>query len=349
MKRDYISIHNHTEFSNIKVIDSINRAPELIDYAWELNLGGLAITEHDCLSGVIKLIEAYRKKLDKEWEAAYPDKENVHDYEQMSKDLDFKVIIGNEIYLSEEDLSEKCMDGKHPVHFWHLILLAKDAEGWKQLKQLSSAAWKRAWFRGILRTPTYPSDLVNFVKGGHLICSTACLGSFPAWCWKQIKSATEEGWTEDGSDAEFYYNKLDSHLAAMEELFGVGNFFIELQPNEPGSEQNEYNEFMINRYKNLYPFVFSTDSHYMKEELRQIHTDFLASKSSEDREITSFYKYAYMMSQEEVHSHMIDYMTEEFFNKMVDNTKYIGEQCHYYPLEQPKVIAKVEYEHFDEY
>lgn len=349
MKRDYISIHNHTEFSNIKVIDSINRAPELIDYAWELNLGGLAITEHDCLSGVIKLIEAYRKKLDKEWEAAYPDKENVHDYEQMSKDLDFKVIIGNEIYLSEEDLNEKCMDGKHPAHFWHLILLAKDEEGWKQLKQLSSAAWKRAWFRGILRTPTYPSDLMNFVKGGHLICSTACLGSFPAWCWKQIKSATEEGWTEDGSDAEYYYNKLDGHLAAMEELFGIGNFFIELQPNEPGSEQNEYNEFMINRYKDLYPFVFSTDSHYMKEELRQIHTDFLASKSSEDREITSFYKYAYMMSQEEVHSHMISYMTEEFFNKMVDNTKYIGEQCHYYPLEQPKVIAKVEYEHFDEY
>ena len=348
MKRDYISIHNHTEFSNIKVIDSINRAPELIDYAWELNLGGLAITEHDCLSGVIKLIEAYRKKLDKEWEAAYPDKENVHDYEQMSKDLDFKVIIGNEIYLSEEGLCE----GGYG-HFWHLILLAKDEEGWKQLKQLSSAAWKRAWFRGILRTPTYPSDLFKFVKGGHLICSTACLGSYPAWCWKQIKMCRKGDWflyyPEGGESEEYYLEKLDNHLAAMEELFGVGNFFIELQPNELGSEQNEYNEFMINRYKGQYPFVFSTDSHYMKEDLRQIHTDFLASKSSEDREITSFYKYAYMMSQEEVHSRMIDYMTEEFFEDMVKNTKYIGEQCHYYPLEQPKVIAKVEYEHYDEY
>ena len=107
MKRDYVSIHNHSEFSNIKVIDSINRTPELIDYAWELGLSGLAITEHDCLSGVIKTIEAYRKKLDKEWEKEFPDRENVHDYEQMSKDLNFKVILGNEIYLSEEGLTEE--------------------------------------------------------------------------------------------------------------------------------------------------------------------------------------------------------------------------------------------------
>ena len=360
MKRDYLSIHNHTEFSNIKVIDSINRTPELIDYAWELGLSGLAITEHDCLSGVIKTIEAYRKKLDKEWEAAFPDKENVHDYEQMSKDLDFKVVLGNEIYLSEEGLAEKDMSAYSSYHFWHLILLAKDAEGFKQLKQLSSAAWKRAWFRGILRTPTYPSDLFEFVKGGHLICSTACLGSYPAWCWKQIKNTNDDAdewdldyeYNEDGTktlkDKQYYYDKLDNHLAAMEELFGVGNFFIEIQPNEEGSEQNEYNEFMINRYWGQYPFVFSTDSHYMKEELRQIHTDFLASKSSEDREITSFYKYAYMMSQAEVRS-LMPYVSDERFEDMVNNTKYISEHCQYYPLEQPNVIAKVEYEHLEEY
>ena len=107
-------------------------------------------------------------------------------------------------------------------HFWHLILLAKDAEGFKQLKQLSSAAWKRAWFRGILRTPTYPSDLFEFVKGGHLICSTACLGSYPAWCWKQIKTCRKGNWflyyPEGGESEEYYLEKLDNHLAAMQEL-----------------------------------------------------------------------------------------------------------------------------------
>lgn len=351
MKRDYVSIHNHTEFSNVKVIDSINRTPQLIDYAWDLGLGGLAITEHDCLSGVIKTVSAYREKLDKEWEKMYPDLENKHDYEQMSKDLGFKVILGNEIYLSEEGLTEEVMNyGSY--HFWHLILLAKDAEGFKQLKQLSSAAWKRAWFRGILRTPTYPSDLFEFVKGGHLICSTACLGGYPAWCWKQIKVAEHPDLPFDAPegchDAQYYYDKLDGHLAAMEELFGEGNFFIELQPNEEGSEQNEYNQFMINRYWGQYPFVFSTDSHYMNVELRKIHEDFLASKSSSDREITSFYKYAYMMSQEEVRD-LMPYVSNEQFMSMVKNTQIISDMCSYYPLEQPKVIAKVEYEHWDEY
>ena len=155
----------------------------------------------------------------------------------MSKDLNFKVILGNEIYLSEEGLSEKDMGAYGTYHFWHLILLAKDAEGFKQLKQLSSAAWKRSWFRGILRTPTYPSDLFEFVKGGHLICSTACLGGYPAWCWKQMNSISDDAdeweldyeYHEDGTktlkDKQYYLDKLDNHLAAMEDLFGVGNFF----------------------------------------------------------------------------------------------------------------------------
>ena len=180
MTDKYISIHNHTEFSNIKIIDSINRAERLINYAYELGLSGLAITEHDCVSGTLKSLKAYRKKLESEWRNLHPEEEELPSYQQMADELNFKFILGNEIYLSEEGLTEAEMDGKHPAHFWHLILLAKDAEGFKQIRQLSSAAWRRAWFRAILRTPTYPSDLLEFVKGGHLICSTACLGGYPA-------------------------------------------------------------------------------------------------------------------------------------------------------------------------
>ena len=48
MTDKYISIHNHTEFSNIKIIDSINRAERLINYAYELGLSGLAIPNKFC-------------------------------------------------------------------------------------------------------------------------------------------------------------------------------------------------------------------------------------------------------------------------------------------------------------
>lgn len=341
----YVSLHNHTEFSNIKLIDSINRADRLINYAYELGLGGLALTEHDCISGSLKALKSYRKKLECEWKKVHPEEENFPAYEEMSAELNFKLILGNEIYLSEEGLNEQMMNelGSGNYHFWHLILLAKDVEGWRQIRQLSSAAWRRAWFRAILRTPTYPSDLFKYVEGGHIVCSTACLGGYPAWCWKMWKnSITEE-------DKAFYIGKLDNHLAGMKQLFGEGNFFIELQPNEKGSEQNEYNAFMINHYWSYYPFIFTTDSHYLKADEREIHKAFLNSKSSKDREVDDFYKYAYMMSQEEVWEHMKDYVSAEQFAAMVENTKKIAAMCKYYELEQPKVIARVDYEHMDEY
>ena len=335
----YISLHNHSEYSNIKIIDSTNRFDRMVNYAWELGMGGLAMTEHDCLSGTLYALDVYRDKLKKEWSNKYPEVE-FPGYEVASKDLDFKVILGNEIYLSEEGLTEACMDGHHPVHFWHLILLAKDAEGYMQLKQLSSSAWKRAWFRGILRTPTYPSDLFKYVQGGHLVCSSACLGGYPAWCWKQIKDNIDDGIN--------YLDKLDNHLAAMTDLFGKGNYYIELQPNEENSEQNEYNQFMINRYWGKYPFIFTTDAHYMKADERELHKAFLNSKSSKDREVDEFYKYAYMMDAAEIRR-LMPYVSDEQFAEMVNNTRHIGEMCKFYELEQKSKLATVEYEHWDEY
>ena len=333
----------NSEYSNLKVIDSTNRFSRMMDYAWDIGLSGIAMTEHDCISGAIKYIKTYKAKIEKEWRKIHPEEE-LPSFQQIAEELDFKPILGNEIYLSEEGLCEENMSGGH---FWHLILLAKDAEGFKQIKQLSSAAWKRAWFRGILRTPTYPSDLFKFVQGGHLVASTACLGGYSAWCWKQMQFG--EG-VQNQSDAEFYLAKLDNHLAAMTELFGEGNFFIELQPNEGnyGKEQNDYNKFMIERYWGTYPFIFSTDAHYLNKDEREIHKSFLNSKSSSDREVDSFYRYAYIMSQQEVRD-LMPYVTDEMFMEMVNNTKKIANMCKFYELEQPKVIARVKYDHMDEY
>ena len=56
MSKSYTSTHNHTEFSNLKLIDSINRVEELIQYAYDLGLNGVAITDHDCISGHVEMI-----------------------------------------------------------------------------------------------------------------------------------------------------------------------------------------------------------------------------------------------------------------------------------------------------
>ena len=157
-------------------------------------------------------------------------------------------------------------------------------------------------------------------------------------------------WPEGGYDASYYINKLDSHLAAMEGLFGKGNFYIELQPNDSefGQEQIDYNKFMIERYWGLYPFIFTTDSHYLKAEEREIHKAFLNSKSSKDREVDDFYRYAYMMGQDEIRA-LMPYVTDEKFEEMVNNTKRIQSMCKFYELEQTPKLATVQFEHWDEY
>ena len=78
----YCSLHNHTEYSNIRLLDSINKVNRLIDRAIDLKLTGLAITDHEALCSHVKAIK-YRKKL----------------LEQKKIDENFKLILGNEIYL----------------------------------------------------------------------------------------------------------------------------------------------------------------------------------------------------------------------------------------------------------
>lgn len=348
----YCSLHNHTEFSNLHVIDSINKAEPMLDYAWELNMSGLAFTDHDTISGAVKFLKAYKAKLEKEWKKRNPETE-FPGYEEAAKDLDFKMILGNEIYLSENDT---CKENAKERHFYHYILLAKDAEGFKQIRQISSEAWKRGWSTGVMmKTPTYSTDLLNYVKGGHLICSTACLAGVPARKVLEILSygrtpeAIEKLNLEQKKIREDLIASLDNHLAGMENLFGKGNYYIELQPNgKEGCEQNIYNKYMLEHYWGKYPFIFTTDAHYLNAELAPVHADFLNSRSSKSRDVDEFYAYAYMMSAEEIRNYM-PYVTEEQFDEMIANTNKIRNMCGYYELSQKKVIAKVEYEHFDDY
>lgn len=63
--RNYCGLHCHTEFSNLKIIDSTNRSDRMIDYAWDLGMSGIAFTDHDCLSGTLKELDEYKAKVKK--------------------------------------------------------------------------------------------------------------------------------------------------------------------------------------------------------------------------------------------------------------------------------------------
>ena len=106
----YFNIHNHTMYSNIRLLDCINRPTDLIDKAIELGLSGIAITDHECLSAHME-VNQYAKKI-------------------KEKHPDFIIALGNEVYL---------VDKREPgIKYNHFILTAKDEMGHKALRELSS-------------------------------------------------------------------------------------------------------------------------------------------------------------------------------------------------------------------
>ena len=80
--RRYFGIHNHTMYSNIRLLDCINRPKDLIFKAKELGLSGICITDHECLSAHVEV--------------------NKIATELQKTDPDFRIALGNEIYLVTE-------------------------------------------------------------------------------------------------------------------------------------------------------------------------------------------------------------------------------------------------------
>lgn len=307
MALTYSSLHNHTEFSNLKLIDCINRVEDLIQYGYDLGLSGVAITDHDCLSGHVRALNYYQKHFDDEQKAR------------------FKLILGNEIYLCREGLNAE--NHQKGEKFYHLVLLALDSVGHEQLRKISSAAWSRGYVKNIMRTPTYSSDLISIIgdNPGHIIASTACLGGYTA-----------------SKFLERDYESIDNHLKAMSSLFGKDCFYIELQPSWQ-EDQIEYNKFMIEHYWDKYPFILTTDSHYLKKEDREIHKVFLNSKSSGDREVDTFYSAAYMMSPTEIEEYIQDYIDLDKLEQMFKNSNDIAARVGAYDIFHTSIIPRIEY------
>lgn len=306
-RRDsYASVHNHTHFSNLRMLDAIITEEELIDNAFKLGLPAVAITDHEALSGHVRALNYYNK--------------NYEDHKE-----EFKLILGNEIYLTRSGLNAKThQDGEK---FYHLLLLAKDNEGHRQLRELSTRAWSRSYMRNLTRVPTYIEDLVEVVgeNPGHLIATTACLGGYMGTMFMM---------NEHGAIQPFLDNMVN--------IFGEENFFIELQPRMDG-DQYEFNRFAVVNYWDDYNFIFTTDSHYLKEEDAEVHKWFLQSRGG-NRDVDSYYKTAYMMDWEELKSFFDFYISAPKIDIMRRNTLKIADMVKGYDLDHEQIVPKVEYE-----
>lgn len=309
----YVSVHNHTHYSNLRLLDCIIKPTELMDKAYELGLAAVAITDHEILSAHVEAIQHYKKKY---------------------RDTDFKLILGNEIYLTED----RSMGSKYP----HFLMMAKNAEGHKALRELSSIAWANSYFdRGLERVPTTKDELLKICKKypGTLIATTACIGGeLPQYILK-LDKAEKDG---DDREAVVQKKKIVDFVSFLKECFG-DDLFFEIAPNT-AEEQRIVNRRMksLSQFFNI-PMLFATDSHYVNKEDRFVHKAFLNSKHGE-REVDDFYATAYMMSEQDVWEYLCLDFTKEEFNQMVANSRTILDRVEFYDLFAPQAIPTVSFD-----
>lgn len=306
----YFGIHNHTDAgSNLRLRDSTNKVSELIQYAHDIGLKGIAITDHESVAAHLMALKYYEQHKDEE------------DWKR------FKLALGNEIYLCPASVTaENAKENVYP----HFILIALDAFGHKGIRELSTKAWvNNSFMSAMYRIPTYYSDLAEMldVYRGHIVGSSACLGgSLP----RRILLA------RDTFDKEVW-DSCVTWIETMKDLFGDGYFFLELQPSE--SEDQVYVNQKLIQLSQLTntPYIISTDAHYLKKEDRDVHKAFLNAQDG-DREVDEFYATTYVMSDDEIHEYMDKYLGKEVVQIGLDNTSFIYDMVEYYKLTKDLAI-----------
>ena len=313
MKNKRVEIHSHTHYSNFRLLDCINRPKDLIKQALKLGLAGIAITDHETL-------------------AAHPEV-NFFEDEIQKENPDFKVILGNEIYLTATRESGQ--------RYYHFILLAKNKDGHRALRELSSRAWMNSyWDRGMERVPTLYSDIEEIIKKypNSLIGTTACLGGELSVHTLNLITAEKIGDIDGAADA---HQKIVNFMLWAKEIFG-DDFYIECAPGT-SKEQILVNKRLVSISKAFNcKMVIGGDAHYLKKEDRYVHKAYLNSKFGE-REVDEFYEFAYLQSDNEVLENLsASDFNEDFVDELFGNSIEIYNKIEKYSLAHKQVIPSVD-------
>jgi DNA polymerase-3 subunit alpha len=250
---EFVHLHNHSDFS---LLDGAASVPSMVAKAKALGMGALALTDHGNMFGAVKFYDACRE-------------------------AGIKPIVGAEFYVAGGSRFERT-GTENGNKYWHLILLAKDAEGYRNLLKLSSASYTE----GFYYKPRIDFELLAAHAGG-LIASSACIaGEVPSLILM-------------GKEAE-------AERVAMRyaELFGKGGYYLELQDHGI-SEQKAANRGLvaIARRTGL-PLVCTNDMHYLERSDAEAHDILLCIGTNRKRDEQGRMRFPgsefYMKSPEEM-------------------------------------------------
>ena len=286
--RQFVHLHVHSQYS---LLDGQASISKLVDKAIADGMPGIALTDHGNMFGVkeffnyVKKKNSARKDKIKTLQGLIERLENGTASEaEMGDDagaalakarqeldatpkVDFKGIIGCEVYVAHRRLFNK--EGKDDQGGYHLILLAKNMKGYKNLIKIVSKAYTEGFY---MRPRTDRAELEKYHEG--LICCSACLGGeiprlIRSERFDEAAAAIEWHRSVFGDD---YYLELQLHKATVERA-----------NHETWVEQARVNEYLIDySRKHGVKLVCTNDVHFVEEEHAEAHDRLICLGTSKD-------------------------------------------------------------------
>ena len=268
----FVHLHIHSEFS---LLDGANRIKDLPVRAKELGMDAIALTDHGVMYGAIDFYKACKK-------------EGV------------KPIIGCEVYVAPRSRFDK--EPNIDNRYNHLILLAKNQQGYKNLSKLVSIGFVDGYYY----KPRIDLEVLEKYHEG-LICLSACLAG-------AVNQALLNGQQEKAEEVALWHKKV----------FGE-DYYIEIQ-NNGIREQVLANQKLIQLARKLdIPLVATNDAHYLKKEDAYNHEVLLCIQTGKRMSDADRMRFEtdelYVKSPEE----MIEYF--KAFPDAIENTVKIADKC----------------------
>jgi len=269
----FVHLHVHSMYS---LLDGFSNIKKLVERATEYGMPAIALTDHGSMFGVIEFYVSARE-------------------------AGIKPIIGMEIYLAARRMTDR--DAQHDKRSAHLVLLAENDKGYRNLLQIASAAQ----LEGFYYYPRIDHDFLAAHSEG-LIASTACMSG-------EVPRAILDG------DVELAKKRLEWYF----DVFGVERFFLELQRHDM-EDMERVNQILIETGRHFNArYIATNDVHYIEQEdarlqdiLLAIQTGSLLTDGTRFRmENNTFY----LRSSQEMTTLFSD------IPEAIENTLLIAERC----------------------
>jgi len=263
----YVHLHVHSQYS---ILDGQAAVPKLVDKALKDGMPGMALTDHGNMMGIkeffnyVGKLKGKAKGVIAEAESKLADAQPAEQeelrktIEKQQRILAFKPIFGCEMYVARRGKALK--ETREDQSGWHLVVLAKNEQGYHNLIKLVSRAWTDGFY---MRPRTDHEDLERYKEG--LIVSSACLGG-------EIPRKILSGQMEEAEKAVLWFKSV----------FG-DDYYLELQRHEVTDPtiranretfplQQRVNEALIGlSRKHGVKLICTNDTHFVDEENAEAH------------------------------------------------------------------------------